>query len=69
MCYKDKFTVNINYDCESIEPLRLVEGGQKDINMLRISTHLSLIATGTTSGSIGLWDYQSSQLLALLDNH
>lgn len=68
ICYKQGFTVHKSQG-EIFEPLRLVQGGHTDISILQFSHHLSLIATGTTNGCIGVWDFQSSTLLAYLNNH
>ena len=59
--YRDRFT--------DVEPLRKVSGAQKDISLIRVSMHFSIVVTATASGTIGLWDFELSTLIALLDGH
>jgi len=55
---------------DSSELLRRVTGGHKsNITAIQFNYHLSLIATGTETGEVGVWDYELSQLLALCQGH
>lgn len=48
---------------DSPQLLRTVTGAHSsDISCCRYSFHLSLVATGCTSGTIAIYDYESSQL-------
>ena len=50
--------------------MRLVTGAHTDdIVCLKYSPELSLIATGTTSGELAIWDYETSRLLDFLLSH
>ena len=50
--------------------LRRVTGAHThSITAISFSYHLSLIATGTESGEVGVWDYELSQLLGICHGH
>ena len=55
---------------ERSEQLRRVTGGHnRNISAIKFSYHLSLIATGTESGEVAVWDYELSQLLGICHGH
>lgn len=46
---------------DSSEKLRTVSGGHvANISAIKFSYHLSLIATGTETGEVAVWDYELS---------
>ena len=50
--------------------LRRVSGGHtSNVTAIEFSYHLSLIATGTETGEVGVWDYELSQLLGVCRGH
>ena len=49
--------------------MRKVSGAHKDISLVRVSIHLSMVVTATASGTIGLWDFELSTLCAILEGH
>jgi WD40 repeat protein len=52
------------------DKLRHVTGAhQSSITVITFSYFLSLIATGTESGEVAVWDYELSQLLAICRGH
>lgn len=54
---------------ESVK-LRTLGGGHKtDITAMAFSEHLSLIATGSSDGTIAIWDYEMSRLEGLCVGH
>ena len=66
--YADKqgYFVYNESDEKTSEQLRRVYGGHTSaITAIKFSYHLSLIATGTESGEVAVWDYELSQLLGL----
>lgn len=55
---------------DSSEQLRRVVGGHKSfVTAIQFSYHLSLIATGTDTGEVGVWDYELSLLMGLCQGH
>ena len=55
---------------DSSELLRRVTGGHNSsVTAIEFSYHLSLIATGTETGEVGVWDYELSQLLGVCKGH
>ena len=48
---------------------RVVGGHESNITSIQFSYHLSLLATGTESGEVGVWDYELSQLLGICAGH
>ena len=55
---------------DSPKLLRTVTGAHSsDISCIRYSFHLSLVATGSSNGTIAVWDYESSQLQSYLFCH
>ena len=55
---------------ETSEQLRRVTGGhQTAVSAIKFSYYLSLIATGTESGEVAVWDYELSQLLGICQGH
>ena len=71
MIYADKNAYFVyNEAGETSEKLRRVTGGHKSpISTIKFSYHLSLIATGTESGEVAVWDYELSQLLGICRGH
>jgi WD40 repeat protein len=51
------------------ELMRRVEGAHYDIVFIKVDYHFSLILTATASGEIGVWDFETSMLLAYLLGH
>ena len=52
------------------EVVRLVKNGHREeIVSIQFSAELSLIATGTVTGEIALWDYEFSKLLDYCNGH
>lgn len=50
--------------------LREVEGGHKTgITAIKYDNHLSLVATGSEKGEVGVWDFELSQLLGICLAH
>lgn len=71
MIYADKqgYTV-YNEEDDSSNRLRTVTGGHtSSITAIQFSYHLSMIATGTETGEVGVWDYELSQLLGVCRGH
>ena len=51
--------------------LRTSKGGHagEDIQCLTVSDHLSLVATGSSCGSVAVWDFEMSKIEAMLLGH
>lgn len=61
--YADKHSYYVynEEDEKKSEQLRKVSGGHKtNITAIKFSYHLSLIATGTETGEVAVWDYELS---------
>ena len=66
--YADKqgYFVYNESDEKTSEQLRRVYGGHTSaITAIKFSYHLSLIATGTESGEVAVWDYELSNILGI----
>jgi hypothetical protein len=37
--------------------------------LIRVNAYFSLVLTATVAGEIGVWDFETSMLLALLNGH
>ena len=68
-CDKQSFFIYAEED-ESSELLRKVTGAHRSsISALAYDEHLSLIATGTETGEVAVWDYELSNLLGVCLGH
>ena len=65
---RESFSVFMD-NFSGVEPMRKVSGAHKDISLVRVSIHLSMVVTATASGTIGLWDFELSTLCAILEGH
>jgi len=68
LCEKSSYSVYKDTD-EAPEPLRHVSGAHSDTCLIRADSHFSLVVTGTIRGEVGVWDFETSMLLAYLLGH
>jgi len=70
--YADKsgyFVYNESDEKTSDQLRHVYNGHQSPITAIKFSYHLSLIATGTETGEVAVWDYELSQVLGICQGH